>query len=185
MDSDSQWSDFYDLLLQEDDQVKETDDEWTSIKKTSKGQIEFQQCSTMDDPPKDVEFDSFVSQLLTQVNQCEKESNQSTWQHMDHKKTCCDATNSTQRITVTTKTLSNVPTTSITTTTMTTNREQSMDRMPGTFDTSIGHHHCHPCTNQCTIDKKKVSSSRLFDIHTWVMILVLIAHLFVLFWRPS
>ncbi|CAO3613796.1 unnamed protein product [Cunninghamella echinulata] len=81
MEKESQWSDFYDLLLH-DTNTEETEDEWTSIEKTTKGNIKFQSLSTLDELPLDSDaqksFHHIISQIEKKSSHLSSSSNSNT-----------------------------------------------------------------------------------------------------------
>ncbi|CAO3620638.1 unnamed protein product [Cunninghamella blakesleeana] len=76
MEKESQWSDFYDLLLC-DTNTEETEDEWTSIEKTTKGNIKFQSLSTLDELPLDLDTQKSFHKIISQIGQ--RATHQPSW----------------------------------------------------------------------------------------------------------
>ncbi|CAO3593516.1 unnamed protein product [Absidia cylindrospora] len=190
MDLESPWSDFYDLLLQDEASHSETEDEWTSVQKTARGQIECQSMSTtMDDTASvDPEFQTFVNQVLATVSSSPPVAQRHYhFHHHNHRSDKSSSSNWTRTAATTTTTTS-------TSSPLSPHEDQkkAFSLMPGTFINK----ETHPCPYAAagmSPPKRSISTAtntntiittRFMDIHAWITSIAFLAHLLLLWFRP-
>ncbi|ORZ05430.1 hypothetical protein BCR42DRAFT_443761 [Absidia repens] len=195
MDLESPWSDFYDLLLQDETSHSETEDEWTSVQKTARGQIECQSMSTtMDDTaPVDPEFQTFVNQVLATVSSSPPVSQRHYhFHHHNHRSEKSPSSNWTRKTDTTTATTSSNPLSPHE------DPKKTFPIMPGTFinkknplcpyataSESPSKGSLSTATNTNTAaNTTTTTTTRFMDIHAWITSIAFLAHLLLLWFRP-